>query len=91
VRQSVNFPETVIERTRPHRLAIPHRNVPNMVAQILTSLAQQNINIADMLNRSQGELSYTIVDIDSPASPETLDRIRTIDGILSVRVLPIIE
>jgi D-3-phosphoglycerate dehydrogenase len=91
IRHSVNFPETFIERTRPHRLAIPHKNVPNMVAQILTSLAQQNINIADMLNRSHGELSYTIVDTDSPASDETLTRIRAIDGILSVRVLPIIE
>jgi D-3-phosphoglycerate dehydrogenase len=91
VRYSVNFPETILERTRPHRLAIPHRNVPNMVAQILTSLAHENINIADLLNRSRDDLSYTIVDIDSPASDATLDRIRSIDGILSVRVLPIIE
>ena len=91
VRYSVNFPETVLERTRPHRLAIPHRNIPNMVAQILTSLAEENINIADMLNRSRDDLSYTIVDIDSAASAETLDKIRRIDGILSVRVLPIIE
>ena len=91
VRYSVNFPETVLERKRPHRLAIPHRNVPNMVAQILTSLAEENINIADLLNRSRDEVSYTIVDIDSPASAATLDKIRAIDGILSVRVLPIIE
>ncbi len=91
VRNSVNFPETVLERTRPHRLAIPHRNIPNMVAQILTSLAQENINIADLLNRSRGELSYTIVDIDSPASSDTVNRIRAIDGILSVRVMPIIQ
>jgi len=90
ISHSVNFPETLLERKRPHRLAIPHRNVPNMVAQILTSLAQENINIADLLNRSRDDLSYTIVDIDSPASETTLDRIRAIDGILSVRVLPII-
>jgi len=91
ISHSVNFPETLLERKRPHRLAIPHRNVPNMVAQILTSLAQENINIADLLNRSRDDLSYTIVDIDSPASETTLERIRAIDGILSVRVLPIIE
>jgi D-3-phosphoglycerate dehydrogenase len=91
VRYSVNFPETVLERQRPHRLAIPHKNIPNMVAQILTGLASENINIADLLNRSRDDLSYTIVDIDSPASDGVLDTIRAIDGILSVRVLPIIE
>jgi D-3-phosphoglycerate dehydrogenase len=91
VTRSVNFPETVLQRTRPNRVAIPHRNVPNMVAQILTCLAEEDINIADMLNHSRDELSYTIVDLDAPPSPETLARIRSIDGILSVRVLPIIE
>jgi D-3-phosphoglycerate dehydrogenase len=91
VTRSVNFPETVLHRTRPHRVAIPHKNVPNMVAQILTALAAQNINIADMLNRSRDELSYTLVDLDAPPNEATLARIRSIDGILSARVLPIIE
>jgi D-3-phosphoglycerate dehydrogenase len=53
ITRSVNFPETVLQRTRPNRVAIPHRNVPNMVAQILTALAAQDINIADMLNHSR--------------------------------------
>jgi D-3-phosphoglycerate dehydrogenase len=91
VRHSVNFPETVLQRTRRDRVAIPHRNVPNMVAQILSTIAAQSINIADMLNHSRGEISYTLVDLDSPASEDTLRRIRAIDGILSVRVLPVIE
>jgi D-3-phosphoglycerate dehydrogenase len=91
VTRSVNFPETVLTRTRPHRVAIPHKNVPNMVAQILTALAAQNLNIADMLNHSRDELSYTLVDLDAPANDATLARIRSIDGILSVRVLPIID
>jgi len=91
VTRSVNFPETVLQRTRPNRVAIPHRNVPNMVAQILTCLAAQNINIADMLNHSRDELSYTLVDLDAPPTSATLDRIRAIDGILSVRVLPIVD
>lgn len=91
IRHSVNFPDTVLERKRPHRLAIPHRNVPNMVAQILTCLAQENINIAEMVNGSRNGISYTVVDTDSPASREALARIAGIDGILSVRVLPIIE
>jgi D-3-phosphoglycerate dehydrogenase len=91
VTRSVNFPETVLQRTRPHRLAIPHRNVPNMVAQILSAIAAQNVNIADMLNHSRGEISYTLVDLDAAPNEATLERIRGIDGILSARVLPIIE
>jgi D-3-phosphoglycerate dehydrogenase len=91
VMRSVNFPETVLQRTRPHRVAIPHANVPNMVAQILTALAAQHINIADMLNHSRGEISYTLVDLDAPPNEATLARIRGIDGILSTRVLPIID
>lgn len=91
VTRSVNFPETVLQRTRPHRVAIPHKNVPNMVAQILTALAAQNINIADMLNHSRDDLSYTLVDLDAAPSDATIARIRGIDGILSVRVLPIID
>jgi len=91
VTRSVNFPDAVLQRTRPHRVAIPHRNVPNMVAQILTALAAQDLNIADMLNQSKDELSYTIVDLDAAPSEATLDRIRAIDGILSARALPIVE
>jgi D-3-phosphoglycerate dehydrogenase len=90
VTRSVNFPETVLQRTRPHRLAIPHANVPNMVAQILTALAAQGINIADMLNHSRGDISYTLVDLDAPANDGTLAQIRGIDGVLTARVLPII-
>lgn len=91
VTRCVNFPETVLHRTRPHRVAIPHRNVPNMVAQILTALAAQDINVADMLSHSREELSYTLVDLDAPPNEATLERIRKIDGILSARVMPIID
>ena len=91
VRHSVNFPETLLPRTRPDRVAIPHRNVPNMVAQILSTLAGEAINIADMVNHSRGDISYTIVDLDAPVSAEAIARMQAIDGILSVRVLPKIE
>ena len=91
VTRSVNFPETVLQRTRPHRVAIPHANVPNMVAQILSAIAAQQINIADMLNHSRGEISYTLVDLDAAPNDATLARIRDIEGILSARVLPILE
>jgi D-3-phosphoglycerate dehydrogenase len=88
VRHSVNFPEAVLPRSRPNRVAIPHANMPNMVAQILSALAAANLNIADMVNHSRDKISYTIVDLDSPVSQETLARIRAIDGILSARICP---
>ena len=89
--RSVNFPEAVLRRTRRHRLAITNANVPNMVGQVSTALAEGGINIADLLNVSKGDVAQTLVDLDGPASEETMQRIRSIDGILSLRILPIID
>ena len=91
IRHAVNFPEAKLRRTRPHRLAITNANVPNMVGQVSTALAEEGINIADLLNVSKGNVAHTLVDLDGPASVNTLKRIRSIDGILCVRVLPIID
>jgi len=91
IRHSVNFPEAVLRRTRPHRLAITNVNVPNMVGQVSTALAEEKINIADLLNVSRGDVAHTLVDLDAPASDGILERLRAISGILRVRVLPIFE
>ena len=91
IRRSVNFPEAVLRRTRRHRLAITNANVPNMVGQVSTALAEGGINIADLLNVSKDDVAQTLVDLDGPASEETMQRIRSIDGILSLRILPIID
>jgi D-3-phosphoglycerate dehydrogenase len=88
VKRSVNFPETVLPRARPHRVSIPHANMPNMVAQILSALAGEDLNIADMVNHSRESISHTIVDLDAPVSEATLARIRAINGILSARTCP---
>jgi D-3-phosphoglycerate dehydrogenase / 2-oxoglutarate reductase len=86
VRNSVNFPEAVMPRVEGMtRLAIVNANVPNMVGQISTMLAGFNLNIADLLNKSRGELAYTLVDVDSPVPAEALPRIAAIKGVLSVR------
>lgn len=89
IRHSVNFPGAILARTRPHRLALSNANVPNMVGQVSTALAEENINIADLLNVSRGGIAHTILDLDGPISDATLGRIRAIDGILCVRVLPV--
>ena len=87
VRNSVNFPEAVLPRVGGNRVAIANENVPNMVGQISTCLAEARLNIADLLNKSRGDLAYTIIDTDAPTSPELIARLRGIPGVLSVRTV----
>lgn len=88
VRNSVNFPEAVLARTlNATRLAIANENVPNMVGQISTALAAANLNIADLLNRSRGELAYTLIDVDGNVPDSLLEQLRKIEGVLNVRAL----
>jgi D-3-phosphoglycerate dehydrogenase / 2-oxoglutarate reductase len=88
VRNSVNYPEAVLPRLPgTTRLGIANRNVPNMVGQISTALAQHRINIADLLNKSRGEYAYTLIDADGALGAEVLEEIRAIAGVLSARIL----
>ncbi|MEC9407760.1 MAG: phosphoglycerate dehydrogenase [Pseudomonadota bacterium] len=88
VRNSVNFPEAILPMTDgAARLAVANRNVPNMVGQISTVLARRSLNIADLLNKSRGDLAYTLVDVDGELPAEVLDELRDIDGVLSVRAI----
>jgi D-3-phosphoglycerate dehydrogenase / 2-oxoglutarate reductase len=89
VRNSVNFPEAVLALLPGKtRLCIVNENVPNMVGQISTALAAHNLNIADLLNKSRGDLAYTIVDTDQPVPEKAVGEIGAIHGVLSVRVIP---
>ena len=87
IRASVNFPEALLRRRRTHRLSIANENVPSMVGQISIALAEAQINIADLLNVSRGELAYTLIDLDEPVNEVTMKRIASIDGILCARLL----
>jgi D-3-phosphoglycerate dehydrogenase len=88
VRHSVNFPEAILPRTAgATRLAIANENVPNMVGQISTALASANLNIADLLNKSRGELAYTLIDVDGAIPPAIPEQLRKIEGVLGVRML----
>jgi len=87
VRNSVNFPEAVLPRAGVARVAISNDNVPNMVGQISTCLAEAKLNIADLLNKSRGDLAYTIIDMDVPIPPEVLARLRAIPGVLTARTV----
>jgi D-3-phosphoglycerate dehydrogenase len=87
IRHSVNFPDVIMPRTEGMRLGIANENVPNMVGQISAALAEANLNILDLLNKSRGDYAYTLVDLNSAVPDETLARIRSIQGVLSARVI----
>ena len=87
IRNSVNFPEVFMPRARGVRLAVANANVPNMVGQISTALADAGLNIIDLLNKSRSDVAYTLVDVEGDVPESLIENIKTIDGVLSVRVL----
>lgn len=84
---SVNFPEAVLRRTEDPRLIVVNANVPNMVGQITTALAEEGLNIVDLLNKSKAELAITLVDVDQPISDSLVNRLLNINGVLNVRTV----
>lgn len=87
VLNSVNFPEVVMPRSEGNRIGIVNSNVPNMVGQISTAMADVGLNIIDMLNKSKGDLAYTLIDVDKEIPQDVLDKIATIKGVLAVRAI----
>ncbi|MGB5716970.1 MAG: phosphoglycerate dehydrogenase [Gammaproteobacteria bacterium] len=87
VRNSVNFPEMHMPRNGANRIAVVNENVPNMLGQISTCIAEAGLNILDMLNKSRNELAYTLVDVDSDVQPACLQQLADIKGVLNVRAL----
>jgi len=87
IRFSVNFPEAIMPRTDAYRLTVANANVPNMVGQISTCLAAAGLNIEDLLNKSRGDVAYTVVDLSQPVPAACLEKISGIDGVQMVRDL----
>lgn len=85
---AVNFPAVSMARESRWRVAIANANVPNMLGQISTAMANAGLNIHNMVNKSRGAMAYTLVDVESPVGAEVLAAIRAIDGVLAVRYLP---
>jgi len=85
---AVNFPNVEMPRESPYRVAIANANVPNMLGQISTTMANAELNIHNMVNKSRGEMAYTLVDVDSPVQDAVVDAIAAIHGVLSVRAIP---
>ena len=84
---SVNFPNATLHRSTEHRLTVANANVPNMVGQISTTMAEAGLNIQEMINQSRGDIAYTIVDVDSVIPDSVINAITAIDGVMMARVM----
>jgi D-3-phosphoglycerate dehydrogenase / 2-oxoglutarate reductase len=87
IRHAVNFPPARLPRLDAWRITVANANVPNMVGQISTALADAGLNIEDLLNKSIGDFAYTIVDVNDEPSEALLDSLKSIDGVLTLRNL----
>ncbi|MDP2336677.1 MAG: phosphoglycerate dehydrogenase [Bacteroidota bacterium] len=85
---SVNFPTTQMGRNGETRIVVANKNIPKMVSQISALLAQEGLNISNMLNRNKAEIAYNIIDIDGPVPKEIKEKISAIEGVISIRILP---
>lgn len=88
IKNSVNYPDCDMGiPSYPARIAICHRNVKNMLSQFTTILGQENYNIGNMTNKSRGDYAYSMFDLETAASPQLVDRLKAVDGVLKVRVI----
>lgn len=87
IKNSVNFPETHLDRSPSKRLTIANQNLPGMIEKITHLLAENKINIADMINKSKGSIAYNIIDIDGDVNEGLIGKIGSLEGVLAIRVL----
>jgi D-3-phosphoglycerate dehydrogenase len=76
-----------LERTTDSRLTVTNRNAPGTLSHILNVLGDANLNVADLLNKSRGDIAYNLIDLNSTPSPDVLDSVRGVDGVINVRYL----
>jgi D-3-phosphoglycerate dehydrogenase / 2-oxoglutarate reductase len=88
IANAINFPSVEMSRESPYRVAIANANVPNMLGQISTAMARAGLNIHNMVNKSRGDMAYTLVDVDSRIPDALIDALAGIEGVLSVRAIP---
>ena len=88
IKNSVNFPNCDMGScVALGRIAITHKNIPNIISQVTKILGAEGLNIADMTNKSKGEYAYTLIDLESAASKEALDELKAVEGVAKVRVV----
>lgn len=87
IRNSVNFPSIELERTTDYRVTISNRNEPGMLSHILTLIGDDGLNVADLLNKSVGDVAYNIIDLDGKPQDSLLEKIRNLKGVINLRVI----
>jgi D-3-phosphoglycerate dehydrogenase len=87
IRNAVNFPDVAVPRESVYRLIVANANVPNMLGQISETLGEAKLNIHDMVNRSRGDLAYTVVDLDAPVPDAVRAKVAAISGVLMTRTV----
>ena len=87
IRNSVNFPAIELERTTEYRITIANRNEPGMLSHILTLIGDEGLNVADLLNKSVGDIAYNIIDLDEVPQQTLLDKIANLEGVVNLRVI----
>ena len=87
IKNSVNFPAIALERTTESRLTVTNQNAPGTLSHILNVLGDANLNVADLLNKSRGDIAYNLIDLNSAPTPDVLDSILAVDGVINVRYL----
>jgi D-3-phosphoglycerate dehydrogenase len=87
IRNSVNFPALQLERVSGCRLSVTNENVPRILGSVLSILADEDINVIDMLNKSRDELAYNLIDISTHISDEVLEKMRALEGVINVRLI----
>ena len=88
IKNSGNYPDCQMGVcNHPGRIAVHHRNIPNMLGQLTAVLGQDNYNIANLTNKSKGQWAYTMIDVETPLSPEITAKIKGIQGVVRVRII----
>lgn len=87
IRNSVNFPALVLERVSGCRLSVTNSNVPKILGSVLSILADENINVIDMLNKSRGDIAYNLIDVEGHVADHVLEQMRSLEGVVNVRLI----
>jgi D-3-phosphoglycerate dehydrogenase len=87
IRNSVNFPTLQLEHVTGCRLAVSNTNVPRVLGSVLAILAEENINVIDMLNKSRDDIAYNLIDIESQPSADAIAAMSALDGVVNVRLI----
>jgi D-3-phosphoglycerate dehydrogenase len=87
IANSVNFPRTHMSRNGGYRITFCNENVPKVLGTVLSALADRNLNVIDMVNKSRGDIAYNIIDVESRPGPGALDEIRAAEGVSHLRMV----